>query len=86
MTILTIGGILLIFGACCVYQGKVFYSTAAYTLADGAWIINAYHQGDVFGVISINIGILTGLAVMWKMQKGVFHKDLRVKKENKEEL
>jgi len=73
----SVGGILLILGAGFIYFGKVYYSTLMYALADICWSINAYQNNDMFGFITVNIGILVGITVMYKMQKGIFHKDLK---------
>jgi len=77
ISVISIGGILLILGAGFIYFGKVYYSTLMYALADICWGINAYQNEDMFGFITVIIGILVGAAVMIKMQKGIFHKNLK---------
>lgn len=73
---ITAGGILLVTGAWYVYVGNVFYSIINYTLADICWLINAYHNGDLVGAITVTIGILVGLIVTNKMRIGEFRKSL----------
>ena len=73
----TLGGILLILGAFMLYQGNAFYSIILYFVADIMWAILAYQAGDTFGMICISIGMLLGVGVYLKMQRGKFVKDLR---------
>jgi len=77
LTVVGIGGVLLIIGAGFIYFGKAYYSTLMYALADICWSINAYQNNDIFGFIAVNIGIIVGAIVMYKMQKGIFHKNLK---------
>ncbi len=77
MSILTLGGITLLFGAWYVYTGNIFYSVISYGLADICWIINAIEHKDYSGSVMIGLGILAGLAVMYKMQSGIFNKTIR---------
>jgi len=57
LSILTIGGVLLIFGSVYVYMGNVYFSIINYTLADMCWLYNAYSNHDVIGTVSVSIGI-----------------------------
>ena len=75
---LTLGGILLIYGSYWLFQGNVLFSTFNYVSADLCWVTNAVNIGDIFGAVSISLGIIVGLAVMVKMNKGIFVKDLNV--------
>lgn len=76
LTSIAIGGILLIAGSLYIYIGNVFYSVISYTVADICWLINAYHNNDLFGTISVTIGILVGFIVTQKMKFGIFNKKL----------
>jgi hypothetical protein len=73
----TLGGLLLILGAYALFKGKVFYSVFIYFLADIMWAILAYQAGDIFGTFAIAIGMLLGLGVFYKMNSGIFIKDLK---------
>ena len=75
-SVLTWAGILLMLGAFWIYQGNVMNSIVMYTLADFGWFANALQQDDKFGAFSVFIGILTGIAVMYKMNSGIFEKTL----------
>jgi len=81
ISILTIGGIFLVSGALYLLVGNVFLSVLNYLLADICWIINAFQNNDYFGSISISIGIIVGLIVAWKMQVGIFRKNLKIEKD-----
>ena len=72
------GGIILILGSFYIYIGNVFFSVLMYAGADVCWLINAYSQDDIFGAITVTIGIITGALVARKMHKGEFTKDLKV--------
>ncbi len=72
----TIGGIFLIFGAIALYKGRLDYSVLMYFIADCMWAFLAYNQGDIFGLISILIGMTLGVLVYAKTQLGIFHKNL----------
>ena len=72
----TAGGILLVTGAWYVYVGNIFYSTINYTMADICWLINAYHNGDIVGTITVTVGIVVGLIVTNKMRIGKFRRSL----------
>ena len=76
----TIGGLLLIVGAYALYRGSLLWSVGLYFFADTMWVWLAYKQGDIFGTITISIGMLLGLLVWIKSHRGEFVKDLHVKK------
>lgn len=80
MSILTLGGILLLLGSFFIYKGNIYFSTITYTLADLCWVSNAYTHNDIFGVLSISVGIIVGLIVMYKMNTGIFVKRLNKEK------
>jgi hypothetical protein len=75
----TIGGLLLILGAYALYRGNLMWSVGLYFFADTMWVWLAYKQGDIFGMITISIGMLFGLLVFLKSHRGEFVKDLRAK-------
>jgi len=79
----TLGGILLIFGAFALYNGKLLWSVSLYAVADIMWAILAYRQGDTFGMICVMIGLILGILVFIKSYTGVFVKDLKNIKRNK---
>lgn len=78
ISILTLGGILLMIGSYFILVGNIFKSVIIYTLADVCWIINAYVSSDWFGVLTISLGIISGLIVTYKMKQGIFLKSLKV--------
>jgi hypothetical protein len=77
-----IGGIFLIIGAFLLYKGKAFLSIIAYFIADLCWLGMAVVTKSWFGAVSIIIGIVFSLGTWWKMNKGIFVKDLKKGKEN----
>jgi hypothetical protein len=72
----TIGGLLLIIGAYALYKGSALWSIIFYGIADIMWLILAYQAGDVFGAVTISIGIMLGIGVFIKMNTGIFVKNL----------
>lgn len=76
MSILTFGGIVLIYGAFLTYKGQIFLSVGSYLLADFSWVLNAYFNDDLQGVIFISIGIVFGVIATHKMHSGKMKKHL----------
>ena len=76
LSILTFGGIVLIYGAFLTYKGQIFFATASYLLADVCWITNAWKFNDFQGVLFISIGITFGVIATLKMKNGNMKKDL----------
>lgn len=76
VTVLTIGGFVLICGAFLTYKGQIFLATASYIFADLCWIFNAWYGHDIQGVIFIAAGILFGILATYKMKNGHMKKDL----------
>ena len=76
VSILTIGGLYLMFGAWYVATGNVYYSIIVYTLADVCWLINTYNSNDLFAAITVSVGIATGLYVTYRMRQGTFRKSI----------
>ena len=71
-----IGGLLLIIGAYLTYKGKIYQSVFVYLFADFCWIIMAYEREDIWGVVSITIGVIFGVLAFVKMQNGEMNKSL----------
>lgn len=76
-SVITLGGMLLILGAKYMNNGNMLFSTISYVGADWCWAINAWQHADMFGFITVNVGILVGLSVLYRINKGVFVKSLR---------
>lgn len=81
MSFAFIGGILLNIGAYLTYKGKIYESVIVYLFADICWIIMAYERDDVWGVLSITIGVLLAFLAFIKMQRGDMRKTLNKKEE-----
>jgi len=71
-----IGGLLLILGSYTVYTGKIFYSVFIFFVADLCWLWLSYLQGDIFGTITIAIGMILGLLAFFKMKNNKMRKTL----------
>ncbi len=76
ISIITWGGIVLIYGAFLTYKGQIFLATASYIFADCCWIINAWNYSDIQGVFFIGAGIFFGIIATYKMKNGYMEKDL----------
>jgi len=77
LSVLTTGGLLLMFGAVYIYIGNIFFSTIVYTIADVCWLVNAHQNDDTLGAISVTVGIVVGVIVANKMRRGTFKKSIR---------
>ena len=82
LTILTVGGLILIGGAFYTYKGKILTSVAWYIMADFCWIANAVDIGDVQGAIFVTVGVIFGIIATFKMKNG--HMDTELKHKEKE--
>ncbi|MCX6052104.1 MAG: hypothetical protein NTZ60_06275 [Campylobacterales bacterium] len=76
MSFAFIGGILLNIGAYLTYKGKIYEAVIVYLFADSCWVIMAYQRDDIWGIISIIIGVLFGFLAFIKMQRGDMSKTL----------
>lgn len=76
-SIIMLGGLMLIIGAKYMNTGNILFSTVCYVVADLCWSLNAFQHQDWFGFLCVNIGILIGLRVLYKMHKGDFVKSLK---------
>jgi hypothetical protein len=72
ITLGTAGGFLLVLGSYLVYKGNIYHSTIVFGLANFMFGLLAYSAGDVFGFITILIGMLLGLGTFIKIKAGVF--------------
>lgn len=72
----SIGGILLILGAYYTYKGKIFNAIGTYAIADFIWLFLAFTRQDYMGAFFIAVGTALGLAAFYKMNKGLFHKNI----------
>lgn len=81
MSVLTFGGIVLIYGAFLTYKGQIFLAVFSYLAADFCWVWNAWQLNDIQGVVFINLGIVFGLLASFKMGTGKMEKDLLKKDE-----
>lgn len=79
ISILTIGGLLLILAAWFVYKGEIFLSVFVYLVADVMWVINAFSIGDKIGASFIIAGMFFGILATFKMQLGKMSKSLKIK-------
>lgn len=84
-SVITLGGMMLILGAKYMNNGNMLFSTTSYIGADWCWALNAWNNNDIFGFITVNIGIIVGLGVLYKIHKGVFIKNLRKSLGDKDE-
>ena len=71
-----VGGVLLNIGAFLTFKGRIFEAVVVYLFADLCWIIMAYERDDVWGTISIAIGVAFGLLAFYKMYTGKMNKSL----------
>jgi len=77
MSIATLGGVFLIFGALALAKGSVKISVMIYFLADLCWLGMAVTSKDVFGTIAVTIGIFSGVYVYYMMQIGRYRKTIK---------
>jgi len=72
-----IGGVLLVVGAIALYRGNVQLSIIYYFLADFCWLFLSFQVGNIAGSIMIGIGMILGVGVYMKMNRGIFLKSLK---------
>lgn len=82
MSFAIIGGILLNVGAFLTFKGKIYQSVIVYLFADVCWVIMAYEKDDIWGVVSISVGVILGFLAFIKMQSGVMSKNLNGNKDD----
>lgn len=83
LTILTVGGLILIGGAFFTYKGKILTSVAWYILADFCWVANAIAINDIQGAIFVTVGVIFGTIATYKMNNG--HMDSELQHKDKDE-
>lgn len=66
----------MILGAFLTFKGKIYQSVFAYIIADIMWMFLSLQVGDIFGLITILIGVLLGLGAFYKMHIGKFEKGI----------
>ncbi len=71
-----LGGIFLNIGAYLTFRGKIYEAVAVYLLADICWIIMAWQNEDMWGVIFIIVGVTFGILAFTKMKMGKMNKNL----------
>ncbi len=71
-----IGGLFLNIGAYLTFRGKIYEAVAVYLVADVCWIVMAWERDDIFGVVSIIIGVVFGFLAFVKMKTGKMNKNL----------
>ena len=79
ITFAVIGGIFLNIGAYLTFKGKIYEAVVIYLMADLCWVVMAYNRDDIFGMISIIIGIIFGILAFYKMKSGRMKKSLNGK-------
>lgn len=84
ITVLTLGGLILMGGAFFTYKGKIFVAVAWYLIADFCWVWNAISISDYQGAIFVTIGVIFGVLASAKMKNGHMESELKhkVKDEN----
>jgi len=76
MTWAVLGGLLLNVGAFLTFRGKIYQAVMVYLFADICWIVMAYERDDIWGVLSIVLGVTFGLLAYFKMRSGKMNKTL----------
>jgi len=71
-----LGGLLLIVGAYLTMKGWIYRSVGIYLVADVCWVVLAYEKGDILGMSFIIVGTILGVIALYKMHKGIMHKNL----------
>lgn len=72
-------GILLVMAGYLFSKGKALFAQILFLVMDALWIIKAYSENDMFGTITLSLGLLFGSITLIKMHKGIFVKNLKRK-------
>ena len=72
-----LGGLFLVLGAWLLARGNIYLSVLAYFIADIMWVLMAVSQHAYFSAIVIVFGMLSGLYVWWKMNRGDYRRSIR---------
>ena len=67
---------MLILGAWWTMKGQIFRAASTYVVADFVWIYLAYEKGGLQGTLFIIVGVVLGLVALYKMNRGIFHKNI----------
>jgi len=71
-----LGGLFLNVGAYLTFRGKIYEAVAVYLVADFCWIIMAWERDDLWGVVSIVVGVTFGFLAFLKMRTGKMNKTI----------
>lgn len=71
-----LGGLMLILGNYLVFKGKVYQSIKVFLLADFAWLWLAIASGNIFGIVTVAVGVVLSFFAFWKMHTGVYNKTI----------
>lgn len=82
LTILTVGGLILIGGAFFTYKGKILTSVVWFITADFCWVANAVSIGDIQGGVFVAFGVLFGVLATYKMHSGHMGNELEHNEKN----
>ena len=74
-------GLLFTIGALVISEtGKIFIGSIIYLCADLVYLVYAITMGDIFGMISLALGLIFGIRTLIKMNIGIFHKNINIDK------
>ena len=77
MSLLIIAGAFMILGAYLFYRGQVFLASIIYQIPNSIFLIIAFQNKDIFGGLTVFVGICLALATIYKMHTGSFVKNLK---------
>jgi len=72
-----LGGVFLVAGALFLARGNVYLSVATYFVADICWVLMAISQRAWVSAATIVFGMLCGVYVWFKINRGEFHRSLK---------
>lgn len=73
----TIGGLLMTFGSILFMKGRAIQGIQVVILGNSMFALTAYAAGNIYGVITISIGIIVSGITWRKMVTGEFVADLK---------
>jgi hypothetical protein len=71
-----VGGFAMILGSFFIYKGDIYKSVIIYFFADLIWMILSFQSGNIFGGFVVLVALIVGIIVFYKMNKGIFRKDI----------
>ena len=77
-----IGGISIIFGNWFVFNGDIYTSIKMFLIADIGWLLLAAGSANLFGIVTVSIGVILSVLVFIKMHKNHFFKTISKPQEN----